>query len=221
MEHLSPETLGRLVSDPPTAQEIQHLDVCEACAAELEMLRQQTILLGGLPDMRPPQGDFESLEARLAAEGLVRVGPGPDSSDSTAAHRWKRRAAAVAIFLGGALSGATAVAKSSATTDSMVAQHATVSDAAGARAEVARAERAYMDALVKYRQLPTEPGTEEFAGDPAARYAALEYLVRAGQVAVRQAPADPFLNGLLASAQAEQQVVYRRISGESQQDGWF
>ena len=26
MEHLSPETLGRLVSDPPTAQELQHLE---------------------------------------------------------------------------------------------------------------------------------------------------------------------------------------------------
>ena len=78
-----------------------------------------------------------------------------------------------------------------------------------------------MEALVRYRQLSTEPGTEESAGDPAARYAALEYLVQAGQVAVRQAPADPFLNGLLASAQAEQQAVYRRISGVAQQDGWF
>ena len=221
MEHLSPETLGRLVSDPPTARELQHLDGCEACAAELEILRQQTTLLGGLPDMRPPQGDFESLEARLAAEGLVRVGPGPGSSGAIAAPRWKWRVAAVVIFLGGALSGATAVAKSSATTESPVAQQATVNDAADARAEVARAERAYMDALVQYRQLATEPGTEEFAGDPAARYAALEYLVRAGQVAVRQAPADPFLNGLLASARAEQQAVYRRISGAARQDGWF
>ena len=73
----------------------------------------------------------------------------------------------------------------------------------------------------QYRQLATEPGMEEAAGDPAARYAALEYLVRAGQVAVRQAPADPFLNGFLASAQAEQQAVYRRISGAAREDGWF
>jgi hypothetical protein len=129
--------------------------------------------------------------------------------------------AAVVIFLGGALSGATVVTKSSATTEAPVAQQATASNAAGARSEVARAERAYMDALVQYRQLATEPGTEESAGDPAARYAALEYLVRAGQVAVRQAPADPFLNGLLASAQAEQRAVYRRISGAAREDGWF
>jgi len=221
MEHLSPETLGRLVGDPPTTEDLQHLDGCEECAAELEMLRQQTTLLGGLPDMRPPQGDFESLEARLAAEGLVRVGPRPGSPDVIAAPRWRTRVAAVAIFLGGALSGATVVGNSSATTEGPVAQQATANNAAGARAEVARAERAYMEALVQYRQLATEPGTEESAGDPAARYAALEYLVRAGQVAVRQAPADPFLNGLLASAQAEQQAVYRRISGAARQDGWF
>ena len=221
MEHLSPESLARLVGDPPTADDLRHLDSCDACAAELQMLRQQTTLLGSLPDMRPPPGDFESLEERLAEEGLVRVRPRPGYLDTIVATPWRKRAAAVAIFLGGALSGGTVVTKSSAPTEGPVAQQATVSDAAGARAEVARAERAYMEALVQYRQLATEPGTEESAGDPAARYAALEYLVRAGQVAVRQAPADPFLNGFLASAQAEQQAVYRRISGAAREDGWF
>ena len=221
MEHLSPETLARLVDDLPTAGDLRHLDGCESCAAELEVLRQQTTLLGSLPDMRPPQGDFESLEARLAAEGLVRVDRRPGYPAAIVTPRWTRRVAALALFLGGALSGATVVAKSSATTEGPATQRATVSNAAGALAEVARAERAYMEALVQYRQLATEPGMEESAGDPAARYAALEYLVRAGQVAVRQAPADPFLNGLLASAQAEQQAVYRRISGAARQDGWF
>ena len=221
MEHLSPESLARLVGDPPTADDLRHLDGCEACAAELQMLRQQTTLLGGLPDMRPPPGDFESLEDLLAEEGLVRGRPSPAYLDTIVATPWTKRAAAVAIFLGGALSGATVVTKSSAPTEGPVAQQASVSDAAGARAEVARAERAYMEALVQYRQLAAEPGMEEAAGDPAARYAALEYLVRAGQVAVRQAPADPFLNGFLASAQAEQQAVYRRISGAAREDGWF
>ena len=221
MEHLSPETLGRLVNDLPSASDLRHLDSCEACAAELEVLRQQTTILGRLPDMRPPQGDFESLEARLAAEGLVRVGRRQGFPDAIVTSRWTRRVAAVALFLAGALSGATFVARSSATTEGPDAQRATVSNTTGAFAEVARAERAYMEALVRYRQLATGPGTEESAGDPAARYAALEYLVRAGQVAVRQAPADPFLNGLLASTQAEQRAVYRRISGAAQQDGWF
>ena len=69
MEHLSPETLSRLVNDLPSARDLRHLDSCEACAAELEMLRQQTTTLGRLPDMRPPQGDFESLEARRCVRG--------------------------------------------------------------------------------------------------------------------------------------------------------
>ena len=221
MKHLAPRTLARLVDEPPTAEDLQHLDGCEACATELEMLRQQTTLLGSLPDMRPPPGDFESLEERLAAEGLVKAGRHQGYLNAIVTPRWTRRAAAVAIFLGGALSGATVVASSSDAKEGTVAQRPAASDAAGARAEVTRAESAYIEALAQYRRFTTEQGTEEAAGDPAARYAALEYLVRAGQVAVRQAPADPFLNGFLASAQAEQQAVYRRISGAARQDGWF
>jgi len=36
---------------------------------------------------------------------------------------------------------------------------------------------------------------------------------------VRQAPADPFLNGLLASTMAEREATLRRIS--SSQDNWY
>jgi hypothetical protein len=62
-------------------------------------------------------------------------------------------------------------------------------------------------------------GGGEALSDPATRYAALDYLVTAGQLAVRQAPTDPFLNGFLASAIAERQAVLRRIS--SGPENWF
>ena len=184
MEHLSLETLARLVDELPTSTEREHLEACDACAAELDALRRQSEMLGRLPDLRPSPADFDAIEARLAAEGLVQVGSRAGYPELAITPSWMRRAAALA--------------------------------------SVEEAERDYVAALVEYRQMTAEPEIDGPAGDPAARYQALEYLVRAGQVAVRQAPADPFLNGLLASALAEQQAVSRRISSNSaRQDGWF
>jgi hypothetical protein len=97
-----------------------------------------------------------------------------------------------------------------------VADAGTVEEAAGA---VRLAEERYVAALSRYRQLLVRHGGEGGVGDPASRFAALEYLVAAGQAAVRQAPADPFLNGLLASALAEREATLRTISADG--DGWF
>jgi hypothetical protein len=73
-----------------------------------------------------------------------------------------------------------------------------------------------MEALYHYRQLNAEG--DDFA-DPASRYAGLDYLIPSLEAALRQAPADPFFNGMLATARAEQQAVLRRIS--SGNDNWF
>src|SRR5688572_30720094 len=106
MEHLNGETLARLVDDTPDAAERAHLDACEACASEREALRRQTAVLGRLPDLRPSPGDFESIEKRLASEGLVQVGARAAYADLDFGGRWMRRAAGVALFVGGAVSGA-------------------------------------------------------------------------------------------------------------------
>jgi hypothetical protein len=222
MEHLIPDTLARLVDELPTAAEREHLEACDACAAELDALRRQSELLGRLPDMRPSPADFDALEARLAAEGLIQVGSRAGYPELAITPRWMRRTAAVALFAVGALSGAGFMARVRPATDAGLAASAETTDPDAALASVEQAERDYVAALVQYRQLTGASEADGIAGDPAARYQALEYLVRAGQAAVRQAPADPFLNGLLASALAEQQAVSRRIStGGAQQDGWF
>ena len=85
--------------------------------------------------------------------------------------------------------------------------------------EVVRmAERQYMDALVRYRDMRTVSG-QDFAGnDPAGRFAALDALVATTQAAVREAPADPFLNGILISTLAERQAALRRVSGNAE---WY
>jgi hypothetical protein len=222
MEHLTHETLARLVDDLPTAAEREHLEACDACAAELEALRRQTDVLGRLPDMRPSPADFDALEARLQAEGLIQVGSRAGYPELAVTPRWMRRVAGVALFAVGAFSGAAAMARLRPAGGAELAAAAEPADPTAALESVEAAERDYVAALVRYRQLTSESYADDGAGDPAARYAALEYLVRAGQAAVRQAPADPFLNGLLASAMAEQQAVSRRISsGRARQDGWF
>lgn len=236
MEHLSLEMLGRLVSSAPTDEERQHLDRCPGCASELDALRHQTAALGQLPDLRPPGDDWAGLEAALSGEGLVEPAGDGSVSLGRARSEWPgamRRAGAVVLFLGGAGVGAVAggaMARSTASPavpgDPTVATSPlTATDPAIALAQMQEAERVYIDALVHYRQLAAAQGADETAGDPERRYAALEQLVRAGQVAVRQAPADPFFNGLLASALAEQQAVYLRLSADGieagSQDGWF
>ncbi|MFQ5535841.1 MAG: hypothetical protein ACE5GJ_00180 [Gemmatimonadota bacterium] len=230
MGHLTFEELARLVDEAPGPDEKAHLEACVACSAELQALRDQTGALAALPDLMPPGKDWSILEARLRSEGLIRdVGI---FARLTLAHtpNWMRAAAAVLLFLGGAGTGALwagrpggalAVAGNEAGADAAAADVLASGspEARRAFAEVRRAEARYVNALTRYREVLEAEGEGTVPGDPAARMAALQYLVAAGQAAVRQAPADPFLNGLLASTLAEREVTLRRIS--SRQDNWF
>jgi hypothetical protein len=215
MEHLTPETLARLVSEAPDARERRHLNECSDCRAELEAMEGQTLALGRLPDLRPPLGDWTILEARLASEGLVR----PDRSFMRMASTpaWMKVAATILLFLGGtglgvglASRGGVPGVPASGGAALPATTYALTSTAARslpeAEAAVRLAERRYMDALVQYRQLmDTEVGAQ--GTTPESRLAALEYLVAAGQAALEQAPADPIINGFLASALAERQAT--------------
>ena len=226
MGHLNPESLARLVDEAPQPEESEHLAACRACSAELEALRGQTRALGSLPEIRPPLGDWDVLEARLRSEGLIEA-PGLLSRLTLAqTPPWMRAAAAAALFLGGTLVGAGAAADGGplagmfggAEDPDAFAHAASLDDAASA---VRVAEQGYVSALSRYRQLMESDGggDEASIGDPRSRYAALEVLLAASQAAVRQAPADPFLNGLLASTLAEREATLRRISNRS--GNWF
>ena len=68
MEHLTHDTLARLVDERANPEEREHLEACSRCAEEFRALRLQSDALGGLAALRPPPGDWESLEARLASE---------------------------------------------------------------------------------------------------------------------------------------------------------
>lgn len=224
MEHLSTESLARLVDEDPRPEEAEHLAACHTCAWELDALRAQTRALASLPEIRPPLGDWEVLEARLRSEGLVED-RGPLSRLSLAqTPAWMRAAAAAALFLGGTLVGVGVTSRQGgeermAAAGEGVTLVANGEDVEAAARAVRAAEEMYVNALSRYRLLLEQEGGDDVLGDPNSRYAALEYLVAASQAAVRQAPADPFLNGLLASTLAEREVTLRRIS--TRQDSWF
>ena len=227
MEHLSPETLARLVGETPSQDEQRHLSGCEPCAAELEALREQAEALGRLPDVRPPRGDWAVLEARLSSEGLLRTDRGFMALASTP--RWMKTAAAVLLFLGGTGLGAGLTSRGALPSLAGTGgnpPYTLVSTSAAtleeAEAAVHLAERRYRDALVQYRQLMEVEGSVGGNTDPESRLAALEYLVAAGQAAVQQAPADPFLNGFLASAMAERQVTRQAALRQADSaDDWY
>ena len=215
-EHLTRETLARLVDEAPSAVEAEHLASCESCAQDLVRYEEQTGALAALPEIRPPKGDWKVLEARLRSEGLIE--------DQSVARRlglartpsWMPAAAAVVLFLGGTALGAGVTARQAGEARSEIADAATVEDAASA---VRVAEQDYVTAISRYRELLGREGGDAAAVDPISRYAALEHLVSVSQAAVRQAPGDPFLNGFLASAIAERDAALRMVSAG--QDNWF
>lgn len=213
MEHLTAETLARLVDEDPQPTERAHLDACESCARELAALHDQTEALATLPEIMPPLGDWEVLAAQLRSEGLLRDPTLLSKLGRARTPAWMPAAAAVVLFFGGAATGAGVVAGRS---PQNVPAVATVEDAATA---VREAEQRYVAAVSDYRTMLAEEGADDSSSDPISRYAALEHLVSVSQAAVRQAPGDPFLNGFLASAMAERDAAARLVAMAD--DNWF
>jgi hypothetical protein len=220
MEHLTIDTLARLVDEPAPQEEANHLATCEVCASELAALMEQTESLRALPEILPPRGDWEVLAARLRSDGLMKD-PGLFQKLGLArTPGWMPAAAAVVLFLGGTAFGTVLPSvrgEGGLSAAAAFADAATVEDAAGA---VRVAEQQYVSAVSRYREIIEQQGGSTPMVDPVSRYAALEHLVSVSQAAVRQAPGDPFLNGFLASALAERDAAARQVSTVSR-DNWF
>ena len=229
MKHLTNDTLARLVDERPSPDEREHLEACSPCAEELRAFRLQSDALGGLAALRPPPGDWESLEARLVGEGLIRTPETFRRFGFAAAPAWMQAAAAILVFLGGTGFGL-ALTRGAATDglspesgllpvsqiSSPVSQISSTEEAVRA---VELSEQAYMQALVRFRQL-TGGSDGPRVADPLSRVTALEGLLAASQEALRLAPTDPVFNGFLVNVLAERQEVLRQIS-TSRDDDWF
>ena len=214
MQHLNPEDLARLVDEDADAAEELHLQICGDCRAELEGLREQSRALGSLPTLAAPDTAWPELERRLLDEGLIAA---------PLRARWIRRlsllriAAGLALFLGGGVAGAAlrAVRGGDGGTAPAIAavQPATAEAAAVA---VRTAEDEYRAALARYAELT---GAAE-AVDPVNRLAALEGIVLTARAALREAPADPVINGYLLTALGQRDAMLRSISRDVD-DTWF
>jgi hypothetical protein len=175
MGHLTKEALARLVSEAPSQEEKRHLDDCSVCREELRLMMEQTELLGSLPDLRPPAGDWEALEARLVSEGLIRTSGIRRRTSGWWSSGWSQAAAALVLFLGGAAMGSGLMTSADGRADQLPGgsssglelipvgtQTQPVSDLADAVAAVNVAEQQYMLALLQYRQLLDSQGQPNY-----------------------------------------------------------
>jgi len=226
MSHLTIETLARLVDEPASAAEAEHLETCEDCRIELEGLRADAAALAALPELHAPDHHWPGIEARLRAEGLTRI----DGDDHTRViafprnrmmHFVMRAAAALALF---ALGNASALVflrgnadETNLSTDSrLVSQTTTPQTRDQAAAAVRAAETAYIDAFTQYLQM----GNTTPSDDPLARLAALESIVQTTRAALGEAPADPVINGYHLTAIAQRDAIIRQLASSSDQT-WF
>lgn len=101
MSHLSMETIARLVEDAPNTEEAAHLESCAACRTELEAMTEDVHALRMLPDMSAAPDQWDTLEQRLTAEGLIRT----QRRAFAGVPRLMQIAAALLLFVGGSLAG--------------------------------------------------------------------------------------------------------------------
>ncbi|CAN5796558.1 hypothetical protein BH23GEM6_BH23GEM6_02220 [soil metagenome] len=221
MQHLNLEELARYVDEAPAAAAAFHLSSCSHCAEELEALRFQTRALSELSDLPSRGGQWPAMRERLVAENLL-VRPSDTRRQS---RTWLiRTAAAIALFLTGAASGALLrggpfdgdrqATPSTALEWTPAGVGAVTSAEAGE--QLREAEHLYLAALTRYAEL-TQGGTEI---DPLNRLAALEGIVLTAQAALREAPADPVINGYLLTAMGQRNAMLREIS-RSSTDTWY
>lgn len=244
MEHLDLERLSRLVDEPPSPAEQNHLSGCERCRDELEALRRQTSSLRHLPALRPPSRGWEELEERLHAEGLITEGGFQHSGSRAGPVRgWVQVAAGLVLLLGGMGVG---MGLGSTLPESLTSSFvfsdgedpetdmvwtelerlvAVDSDAEASDLSLDEASELvrvtgewHRAALLHYRERALGESADT---DPISRYAALEALTTAGQVAVREAPTDPFLNNLLLNMEVEREATLRGLQARMAASNWY
>lgn len=211
MHHLTLEEIARLVDEPPTDIEANHLVACERCAAELEGMRAQVTGLARLTDPLIPAAVDAAVRdvVRREVESAGRV--------SRASGSWIRIAASVAIFVIGAATGTFVIAPATSAISTIGEPPGRYGDVMDPAGRLAAAEADYLEALASYaRATQTSDGL-----DPLNRLAALEGIVLTTRAALRDAPADPVINTYHLAALGERDALLRQIADATVEDEWF
>lgn len=215
MQHLTMEELARLVSERASEDEAGHLAICADCSRELEEMERQMGELRAMDDLSAPVGGWNSLAARLAAEGLVspsRAGAGIMPTGAASRTAILRMAAAVALFVSGGVANEVMRAGPA---EQVARAEAEPRNATEAGALLAEREADYVAALALYGELTGEDLTD----DPVNRLAALEGIVLTTRAALQDAPADPVINGYHLTALTQREAMLRQITDPG--DGWY
>jgi len=190
-EHLTREQIAALLDEPGAISDgLAHLDECEDCAHEFEGMSRMRMALSGLPDLSPPEGEWDAVRKRLPHQIAV---PQPRSLWTTPL----AAAAVILLFLGG-LSVGRMIAPTSQDGPNPGLEAAASGMQPGL--EDGRFDD-YLQTVGRLREL-RDAGSEgptpvENPALAAERLTRLDALIDATRESLRMAPADPALNDFL------------------------
>ncbi len=199
-EHLTREQIAALLDEPGAISDgLAHLDECEECALEFEGMSRMRMALSGLPDLAPPEGEWDAIRKRLPHR-VVASRPRSVWATPLAA------AAVILLFLGGLAVGRMIAPASQDGQNpgldvaSSQVQPPADGDAVPAGANDARFDD-YLQTVGRLRELrdegPVGPTLVENPALAAERLTRLDALIDATREGLRMAPADPALNDFL------------------------
>lgn len=221
MKHLTSETLARLVDESAAAAERDHLERCEMCRDSLASMSRARALLAGLSELPHPPSAWGQIEARLQVEGLVASVPAASHASSAPRVQpgWLQAAAGIVLFAAGLLVGAGWSGNDGDAITGAPDDRASIATGPSAILTLEEAEELvdltqqwHLDALEVFRAHLDGAGSTSEPADPVLRFLLLDELFTAAEFAVRESPADPFLNGLFVSTAAERQVALDEIA---------
>lgn len=214
-EHLTTETLSRLLDEPPADDSAAaHLEECRRCARELEGLRRMRMALSGLGEEEPPPGEWRAVEDELRASGLLSEDEDAAATDwSVGGGGWysgwpARAAAAVVVFGVGLAAGLQVELDGGLDPDRPVA--------AGPSAQESGVPANDLDGILASA---SDQHTVSPVEDPvvaAEQLARLDALARAVRERLQQSPADPELNDLLFRIADRQEDLTREFGQAAQ-----
>jgi hypothetical protein len=201
-EHLNRERIAALLDGPEVpGTDREHLERCEECTHEYEQMARIRMALSALPDLEPPEGEWDRIRERLGADASGKVlGMG----GSRRVPAWVRpgpmwAAAVIGLFVAGLGAGRQLALNQTEASDPPATELATRGAEAQGPEDANTA--AYLRTVAQMEQLRREGAPDPALwNDPSAateRLMRLDALIQASREALSAAPSDPALNDFL------------------------